>query len=43
MEYTININGIDVAPGEHKQIRVHVGRLPSGTQINIHAQGYRAL
>jgi predicted deacylase len=43
MEYTININGIDVAPGEHKQIRVHVGRLPSGTQINIHAQVYRAL
>src|SRR6056297_147065 len=39
----LNINGIEVAPGEKKQIRIHVGRLPSGTQINIHAQVFRAL
>jgi predicted deacylase len=39
----LNINGIEVAPGEKKQIRIHVGRLPSGTQINIHAQVFRAM
>ena len=38
----LNINGIEVAPGEKKQIRIHVGRLPSGTQINIHAQVFRS-
>ncbi len=42
-EEVLNINGIEVAPGEKKQIRIHVGRLPSGTQINIHAQVFRAM
>jgi len=42
-EDVLSINGIEVAPGEKKQIRIHVGRLPSGTQINIHAQVFRAI
>lgn len=38
-----NIAGTEIAPGEKNQIRIHVGRLPSGTQINIHAQVFRAM
>ena len=30
-----------IKPGEHKQISINVGRLPSDTRINIHAHVYR--
>src|SRR5690554_4583322 len=36
----ININGTEVQPGEFNQIRLHVGRLPSGTRIFINANVY---
>jgi hypothetical protein len=38
----MNINGIDIAPGETKSIKISVGQLPSGTRISIHAHIYRS-
>ncbi|PHN02968.1 succinylglutamate desuccinylase/aspartoacylase family protein [Flavilitoribacter nigricans] len=38
----MNINGIDIAPGEQNSIKISVGQLPSGTRISIHAHIYRS-
>lgn len=38
----MNINGVDIAPGEQNSIKISVGQLPSGTRISIHAHIYRA-
>lgn len=40
--HILNINGTDVPPGKNDQIRLHVGKLPSGTRINIHSWVYRS-
>jgi len=37
------VAGTEVLPGEHKEIRLHVGKLPSGTRINIYANVYRSV
>lgn len=37
------INGTEVLPGDVKEIRIHVGKLPSGTRINMYAHVYRSL
>jgi len=37
------VAGTQVLPGEHKEIRLHVGKLPSGTRINIYANVYRSV
>ena len=38
----MEINGYEIRPGERKKIKIRVGKLPSGTQINIFANVYRA-
>lgn len=38
----MEINGHEILPGENKKIKIRVGKLPSGTHINIFAQVYRA-
>ena len=37
------INGTEVKPGDKKEIRIHVGKLPSGTRINMYAHVYRSM
>lgn len=37
------INGTEVLPGDKKEIRIHVGKLPSGTRINMYAHVYRSM
>ncbi len=38
----MEINGNEIRPGENKKIKIRVGKLPSGTHINIFANVYRA-
>jgi len=38
----MEINGHEILLGEHKKIKIRVGKLPSGTHINIFAHVYRA-
>lgn len=38
----MNINGIEIAPGEQDSIKISVGQLPSGTRISILAHIYRS-
>jgi len=38
----MEINGHVILPGEYKKIKIRVGKLPSGTNINIFAHVYRA-
>lgn len=38
----MEINGHEILPGEYKKIKIRVGKLPSGTHINIFAHVYRA-
>jgi predicted deacylase len=38
----MKINGTEVAPGEHKIVKLAVGRLPSGNTIRIQAHVYRS-
>ncbi len=38
----MKINGHEILPGENKKIKIRVGKLPSGTHINIFANVYRA-
>lgn len=37
----MEINGHEIKPGENKIIKIRVGKLPSGTHINIYAHIYR--
>ncbi len=36
------LNGVEVSQGQHKVVKIKVGRLSSGTNINIFAHVYRA-
>lgn len=38
----MEINGHEIKPGENKKIKIRVGKLPSGTHINIYAHVFRA-
>ena len=38
----MEINGIEIKPGENKTVKIRVGKLPSGTHINIFAHVFRS-
>jgi predicted deacylase len=38
----MKINNIEIRPGENRKVRIRVGYLPSGTEINIYAHVYRS-
>jgi len=37
-----SINGTAIAPGQNQHIKMSVGRVPSGTKINLHVHVYRS-
>jgi predicted deacylase len=39
----MRINNTEIEPGTHKKIKLRVGYLPSGTEINIYAHVFRGL
>ncbi len=41
-ETDFSINKTDIALGEHKQVKISVGKLPSGNRININASVFRS-
>jgi len=42
MGEVMNINGIDILPGENEIVSIDVGRIPSGSQIFVKAHIYRS-
>ncbi len=42
MQEEFSINGTQISPGEDADIKLSIGRIPSGTQINLHVHVYRA-
>ncbi|MCB9198162.1 MAG: succinylglutamate desuccinylase/aspartoacylase family protein [Flavobacteriales bacterium] len=42
MSKPLNLNGIDILPGQNTTVKIKVGSLPSGTNINLFAHVFRS-